>query len=206
MATTYFPSKDAEFNLWVANFVTVANANLVALGLDAGDMTPIVNNQTTFDSKLTEVETKKASLAGSVSDKDAAKKSLISAIRLIVNQIQANPAVTTGLKSQLGISTREGGQYPASPVPPDQLIAELLPDGSIELDWNRNNNAPGTQFVIEAQIGTNQNFVMIDIVTRTSYIHRGITPGEKITYAVRARKNNETSAPSNKATVYGNPT
>jgi hypothetical protein len=37
----YIPAPDAEFHAWQQNFVTYANANLAALGLVAGDMTPI---------------------------------------------------------------------------------------------------------------------------------------------------------------------
>jgi hypothetical protein len=41
MANDYIPRGDAEFNGWLANFVTYANANLAALGLVAGDMRAI---------------------------------------------------------------------------------------------------------------------------------------------------------------------
>ncbi|MBC8138825.1 MAG: hypothetical protein H8F28_23345 [Fibrella sp.] len=33
---------------WTTTFVTYANANLAALGLVAGDMTPVATNQTAF--------------------------------------------------------------------------------------------------------------------------------------------------------------
>ena len=46
----YIPGGDAEFGAWLTNFVTYANANLVALGLVAGDMTPVTNAQTTWNS------------------------------------------------------------------------------------------------------------------------------------------------------------
>ncbi|MCG3127243.1 MAG: hypothetical protein CHACPFDD_02101 [Phycisphaerae bacterium] len=41
MANDYIPRGDADFNGWLANFVTYANANLVNLGLVAGDMRAI---------------------------------------------------------------------------------------------------------------------------------------------------------------------
>ena len=41
MAGTYYPLKDAEYSTWLANFLTVANVNLIPHGLVAGDLTPI---------------------------------------------------------------------------------------------------------------------------------------------------------------------
>jgi len=39
----YLPTKDTELQAWTKNFLTVANDNLVPLGLVAGDVTPVSN-------------------------------------------------------------------------------------------------------------------------------------------------------------------
>lgn len=197
----YFPSKDADFVAWLANFVTIATANTAALGLVAGDLTPISTLQPTYSTNLNDVEAKKAVLASAVDTKDATKDSIIDKVRLVVNKIQANPAVTTALKLQLGISPRDGSHYPVSPVPPNELVAELLPDGSIELDWSRNGNSPGTQFVIEYSIPPNTQWILLNVITKTSYVHSGHPVGLPIQYLVKARKGDETSGPSNIAVV-----
>jgi hypothetical protein len=41
----YLPGPDADYQAWVSNFVTYANANLAALGLTAADMAPITSAQ-----------------------------------------------------------------------------------------------------------------------------------------------------------------
>lgn len=197
----YFPAKDADFIAWLANFLVVANANLVPLGIIAGDLTPISTLQPTYSTNLNDVEAKKAALASAVDTKDATKDSIIDKVRLVVNKIQANPAVTTALKLQLGISPRDGSHYPVSPVPPNELVAELLPDGSIELDWSRNGNSPGTQFVIEYSIPPNTQWILLNVITKTSYVHSGHPVGLPIQYLVKARKGDETSGPSNIAVV-----
>ncbi len=197
----YFPSKDADFIAWLANFLTVANANLAALGLIAGDLTPISTLQPTYSTNLNDVEAKKAALASAVDTKDATKDAIIQKLRIVVNKIQANPAVTPALKLQLGISPRDGSHYPVSPVPPNELVAELLPDGSIELDWSRNGNAPGTQFVIEYSIPPNLQWILLNVVTKTSFVHSGHPVGLPIQYIVKARRGDETSGPSNIAVV-----
>lgn len=201
MPNTYYPNKDADFMVWLGNFVNTATANLTALGLIATDIDPIKTLQPIFTSNLNDVETKKASLASAVATKDATKDSIIQKMRMVVNKIQANPAVTPALKSQLGISTHEGGHYPQHPIPPSELLAELLPDGSIELDWSRNGNAPGTQFVIEYCLAPSTTWTLLDVVTKTSFIHSGHPLGKAIQYWVKARKNSETSGASNIAVV-----
>lgn len=45
----YLPGPDADYQAWVANFVTYANANLAALGLTAADLTPITTAQTAWN-------------------------------------------------------------------------------------------------------------------------------------------------------------
>ena len=201
MPNTYYPNKDADFIAWLANFITIATANTAALGLIAGDLTPISTLQPTYSTNLNDVEAKKAALASAVDTKDATKDSIIQKVRVVVNKIQANPAVTPALKLQLGISPRDGSHYPVSPVPPNELVAELLPDGSIELDWSRNGNAPGTQFVIEYCLVPSTTWALLDVVTKTSFIHIGHPLGLPIQYIVKARKGSETSGPSNIAIV-----
>ncbi|MCX6154688.1 MAG: fibronectin type III domain-containing protein [Candidatus Kapabacteria bacterium] len=201
MANTYFPSKDADFVAWLANYLTVANANLTAIGLIAGDLTPISTLQPTYSTNLLDVEAKKAAFASAVETKDATKESIIEKVRITVNKIQANPAVTPALKALLGISTREGGSYPQHPIPPADLIAVLLPDGTIELSWNRNGNAPSIKFVIEYNQMGIAGWQLLDIVTKTTYIHAGMPLGHPVQYQIKARKGTETSPPSNMAVV-----
>lgn len=45
----YLPGPDADYQAWVSNFVTYANANLASLGLTAADLTPVTTNQTLFN-------------------------------------------------------------------------------------------------------------------------------------------------------------
>ena len=103
--------------------------------------------------------------------------------------------------TERSISTHEGGHYPMHPLPPTDLIAELLPSGSIELDWSRNGNAPGTQFVIEYSLPPTGTWTLLDVITKTSYVHTGHPLGQAIRYTIKARKNNETNIASNIALV-----
>ena len=201
MAGTYYPTKDAEFSIWLGNFISVASGNLTALGLVAADIDPVKSIQPTYAANLSDVENKKTDLASSVETKDATKAFIIQNTRIIVNKIQANPAVTPALKAKLGISTRDGGQNPTHPIPPADLIADLLSDGRIELKWNRNGNAPSTKFVVECSVSGTKEWKLLDVVTKTSYIHAGHPLGTPIKYVVRARRGDEISGTSNSAVI-----
>ncbi len=201
MPKSYYPTKDSELTIWMQNFTTVANANLATLGLVAADLTPITTLQPTYTSNLNDVEAKKASIAAAVETKDTTKTNMIKNMRVVVNKIQANPNVTTALKAQLGINTREGGSSPTNPIEPNELFAEIKTDGTVELSWNRNGNGPTTQFVIFAKVGAEINYRILDVVSRTTYNHIGISLAERIEYYIKARKNGIESGPSNIAII-----
>ncbi len=48
----YIPSADTAFNAWLDNFVTYANANFAALGLEQTDIDPVVAAQATWGASL----------------------------------------------------------------------------------------------------------------------------------------------------------
>jgi hypothetical protein len=201
MASTYYPSKDAELVVWMSNFVNIANANLASLGLVAADLTPLSTIQPTYTSNLNDVEAKKMALANAVETKDTNKAAMIQKLRVVVNKIQANPAVPSALKASLGISTYQAGQFPAQPLPPTDLVANILPDGTIELKWKRNGNSPNTLFAIHAQVGSENFWTLVNVITKTRYTHVGVLPGVQVKFLVKAKKADYVSGPSNIAMV-----
>jgi len=46
MANDYIPGSDTEFQIWVDNFVTYANAHLADLGIIPPNIIPITNRVT----------------------------------------------------------------------------------------------------------------------------------------------------------------
>ncbi|MBM2814128.1 MAG: hypothetical protein HW421_890 [Ignavibacteria bacterium] len=134
--------------------------------------------------------------------KDATKDSIIQKVRVVVNKIQANPAVTPALKSQLGISTHEGGTYPQHPIPPNELVAELLEGGNIELDWSRNGNAPGTQFgQSESRIKRIDRLHGLWTGNKMLSVKSFNPVNQRFRHFIKARKGSETSGASNIAVV-----
>ncbi len=203
MPQDYIPAPDLDYQAWLVNFVTVANANLAALGLVAGDMTPVTTAKTPFDTAIPDVVTKQQALAQAVQNKVTTRKTSVGTVRTVVRKIQANPAVTNALKAQLGITVKDISPTPVTPVPPLDLVARGLDTGTNILNWKRNGNKPSVQFVIEAKIGTSTAWVLIDVTSATKYSHVFQQPGVKAIYRVRARRGSAVSEPSNEAVVYG---
>jgi hypothetical protein len=107
----YLPGPDADYQAWVANFVTYANANLAALGLVAADMTPVTTAQTTFNTAFTDhIAAKQAAMAAKQT-KDVGRQTLTAAIRPLVRRLQASSVVTDAERAALGITV------PATPGP-----------------------------------------------------------------------------------------
>ncbi len=115
MANDYIPRGDAEFNGWLANFVTYANANLVALGLVAGDMTPVTTAQTTWNSKYPAHVAAAAAAIAAREGKDAARTGVEAAVRPLVRRLQASASVDDTERAALGITVPDKEPSPVGP-------------------------------------------------------------------------------------------
>jgi len=111
----YIPGGDAEFGAWLTNFVAYANANLVALGLVAGDMTPVTNAQTTWNSAYPAHVTASQNAQSARQAKDGARSGVETAVRPLVRRLQASPSVSDAERAALGITVPDPGGAPVGP-------------------------------------------------------------------------------------------
>lgn len=198
----YIPQKDTIYRDWLANFLTVANANLATLGLVAADITPLQTDKTNLGTAITNSETLQAQAKAATEKKNYIRKSSETKARAIVKRIQAKIDVPPDLKKQLQITVP--GDSPAPPtVPytPKDLVVNVIGSGTNELKWDRNGNVPSIIFVIEALIDDAKDFVQIFSTTKISYVHSGNPTGSKITYRVKALHGEIASPYSNIAVV-----
>jgi len=202
----YLPSNDTDLAGWTQNFLTVANANLVTLGLIAGDVTPVSTEKSTFDAAITSNIAKQAEAKAATQKKSTVKTSLNSKIRVLVRKIQANPAVPPELKAQLGINV--GDAIPSSIMPqqPLDLMANPSASGVNKLQWNRNGNPFGTVFIIETQDKATSPWAFAGTTTKATFDHNGQIPGRTLFYRVIAQRNDTLSQPSEVVVVYGGTT
>lgn len=117
----YLPGPDADFENWVSNFVTYANANLAALGLVAADMAPITAAQTAFVNNLTAHLAAAAAAKSARQAKTDARATLTTNLRALVRRLQASPLVSDAERSSLGITVR-GDNAPIGPPTTSPLV------------------------------------------------------------------------------------
>ena len=198
----YIPKKDTIYRDWLANFLTVANANLAALGLTDTDLKPLQMDKPIYDDAITNAETLQAQAKAATEKKNTVRKSSETKARAIVKRIQAKLDVPPNLKKQLQITVP--GDSPAPPtVPytPKNLLVNVVGIGANELKWERNGNIPSIIFIVEALTDEAKDYVQIFSTTKTSYTHTGIPSGTKISYRVKALHGEISSPYSNIAVI-----
>ena len=77
----YIPGSDTGFQVWVNNFVTYANANLVALGMVPLDIMPISSAHMNFTMKMTANVTAQQAAQSARQAKDDSRDILEAAVR-----------------------------------------------------------------------------------------------------------------------------
>ncbi len=103
----YLPGPDADYQAWVTNFVTYANANLAALGLVAADMTPVTTAQTAWNTGFAAHVAAVAAAKAAKQTKDESRAALTGNIRPLVRRLQASALVSDAEKAGLGITVRQ---------------------------------------------------------------------------------------------------
>lgn len=207
MQTDYIPAPDEAFAAWLRQFVQTAEANLPALGLSAADLQTLAAQTPQFADAVQTVFSQKNKAAAAISVKDNLRGAADGTARALVNKIQANPSVPEALKRTLGITVRRTRPRLTPPAAPTELHAAGADSGAFSLKWDRNGNAPGTLFEVEARVGMGAQWCLVGVVTACKMTHTGQIPGVPICYRVRARRGKTTSVPCpSQPTLYANGT
>ena len=127
-AASFIPANDTELQAWLANFVTVLNANLATVGLVAGDITPLTTAQTNFNASITAQVTAEAAFRQAVATKKTRRTTLEQTLRPLVRRIVNHPGITAALRAQLGVTIpdRSPSRRQVGPEVP-ALFLELKP-------------------------------------------------------------------------------
>jgi hypothetical protein len=197
-----FPPNDNDFSNGLGNFLTVAAANLVALGLTAADITAGNDAKTDIDAKIADATAAKEAAKSSTGAKAVSRKSGDAVLRALIKKVEATPDVPVALILDLGMSVRDSKPTPVHPSTPTALYVIGSDTGVNNLKWNRNGNKSGTMYIIEARVGESAVWQFVNATTRPDYEDAGRTPGQKVAYRVKAKRPAGESQYSNVATVY----
>ncbi|HMG73869.1 MAG TPA: hypothetical protein VK582_10240 [Pyrinomonadaceae bacterium] len=106
MAQDWFPSADGDITPWLTNFLTIANANLTALHLTGADLLPVQQALENWTDLYDTHTTAQAAALAARDGKDGGLEAIETALRPLVNRIQANQAVTDPLRHSMGLTVR----------------------------------------------------------------------------------------------------
>ncbi len=195
--TDYIPAKEGDLVPWTENFILVANANLTTLDLDAADITALTTKKSTFSTNLNTAKSKQAESKAATENKNISKTSLVTNIRTLARQIQANPAVPSNLKEQLGLKSQDPTPSPINPVSPTETSIETIGIGLNRIRWNRNSNVQGTTFLVESSNEPAGIWLIIGTTTKTNYDTNYVDPRGRTYFRVRAQRGSLISEPGN---------
>jgi hypothetical protein len=202
MANDWFPKPDGDAVGKANQVVGAIEATPASYGLAATDATRLRGKVAAFNTALIAVDTANAALATAVANKNNARLALEDDLRPTVRIIQERPATTDQARVTAGIPVRDTTRTFTAPVAPVNLVANASADGRNSLKWNSTANAPGVLHVVEVKRGAAPDFVLLDVVSASSYADPNGVPGQHTEYRVKARRSDVTSAPSNVAAVH----
>jgi hypothetical protein len=129
MSSGYLPVSDQELRNWVTNFATYAAANSVALGIVAGDVTPISTAETAFAAKLDAQTAEKAATKSATQAKDTSRTTLKTAVRALVKRLQASTIITNAQRAALGITVSDGSRTPVAAPTSRPIVSVWVSQG-----------------------------------------------------------------------------
>jgi hypothetical protein len=112
----FIPKREDEFVIWATNLSQGITAGPVALGLLAADATALATLLTSFVNAKDLCDDPATKTPVAQTNKAVAKAALTADIRSLAKRIQANPSVTAGQKTALGLPIHNATPSP-TPVP-----------------------------------------------------------------------------------------
>jgi hypothetical protein len=203
MAKTYYPTNDAEFAIWLANFSNKSTANKSALGITGDQLTALETGLAEFNSDLALKQQKKEESTSQTSKVRSSRKKLNKLVGKLNTAFKSKEEVSGELLEELGLDSKDSNLNASTAGTPSDLVVTGTSDGINHLKWNRGNNKQGTMFIIEAKIGDSPGFVIVDAVTSSFYEHTNQAPGVKTQYRIKAKRGEIISGYSNVGVVYG---
>lgn len=125
MATSYIPSRDADFQVWLDNFSSMITADPTAYGLSSSDATALATLTTTYSDALLAATNGSTRGPSTVEAKNVARVNAEGRARELAVMIQANPAVSDEQKTNLGITVRKTNRTPV-PAPTSSPILSFI--------------------------------------------------------------------------------
>jgi len=131
--TDFIPTGDAQFVIWHDRFKNAATSIGATLGIAAGDLTAIGNDNTDLHTKVNASAAADAAAQQTSSDKKTSRRSTESNARNLAKRLKTHANYTAALGEQLGIEGPEDATDMSAAKP--KLTARAQPHGVVELQF-----------------------------------------------------------------------
>ena len=128
MSTDFLPRRNADLLAWAQRASTYITANAVLLGLTPAMATQLATLLAAFAAALSASENPATDSRTASINLATTKATLIAEIRALVRIIQANPAVTPQMKSDLDITIRDQVKTPISAPTTKPVVSQRAID------------------------------------------------------------------------------
>jgi hypothetical protein len=200
----YFDYTDPQLVDFIANAATVFNGegDPSAYGLTNGQVTALQNSGTALNTKVNDAVAAEAAFRAAIQAKLTARETALDNVSLCAGLMYATPGVTNEMVAAAGFQPRDVVPTPIFPVEVTSLVATPYANGTVKLEWNRNGNPYGVEFVIETS-ADGSSWSQHAVTKRKSLTLQGFTPGVTKWFRIRATNRGLYSAPSTSTVIYG---
>lgn len=131
--SSFLPSREAQLAPYLQNMSAKISAAPTTYGLVAADATALATLVTAFVSALATATNPTTRTKGTIAAKDTAKAQVVATVRVLAKRIQANPAVTAQMKTDLGLPVHAVVPTPQPPPTssPALIIVSIKPRAHI---------------------------------------------------------------------------
>ena len=203
MANTFYLANDAEFAIWLANFIAKAGVYQSELSIAPTEVEALQTDLEKFSLELNLKRQKKEESSAQTKLVEAERKKLNASLGLLNTRFKSLGTLPPNVIEELGLRVDDFVMTKRKPSAPTDLVVTGTSDGVNLLKWNRAGNRHGTLFVIEVKTGGSDVWVMVSAVTNSRFRHENQTPGVRAEYRIKAKRGETESVYSNRATVYG---
>lgn len=197
----YYARTDAQYQIWLANFASVVDNNMAALGLSTPDAAAIDSQSSEFSAAYNDMVAKRAASEAATRTKTDTRTQTEEFVKTYVKRFQNSTTIPASLKAALDIPPVGTRGIPTPPSQPTDLKAEPNVSGTVRLAWKGNNGRRKTAYVIEELRGGTWVSVAVTFAQRVQL--SAYVPGVQVWFRVTAERNNQRSAPSTPAAIYG---
>lgn len=194
-ARTFYPAIESELAVWLQNYDQILGERHDDYGIDEEQRNEFKTRFHAFLDRREELGEAKAALRGAQTAKDEAKAAMVDYVETLSRIARAQKNVTPEMRHLLGLNPGLSKPTFSAPVPPADVRAKLIVEGSILVRWQHGANPRGTLYEVEVSLD-GKSWAVVGCNRAASFRHLGQELGQARWYRVSAKRRQLRSSPS----------